>query len=267
MKTCTACNQVRPEESFYREGSWCQDCRVIKRAEWKAKNPANAKAHKMISEQTQVDPTAYGKLHCEHIAGYAKRAIERFERKTGNEAPPELTAIYQLASRLTDQQHAQLISRAVVVRGSRITRRPQPRECLQCGATYKPKGQYISRFCSDPCRTRFKELIRPPRYQGKLTLMERAARQAKQATARAAKATAQEQIEYERNQRIERARQALEMRKAGAKWKDITTAVGFNNPGSAYAAIRHLLGVDPHTIGVDNRRSNSGRPSTPRATT
>lgn len=68
--------------------------------------------HKLY-EIGHYEPVTYSRLHAEHIANYTRRAIDRFESKTGNEAPPELAAIFQLARRLSDQQAAELEERGL----------------------------------------------------------------------------------------------------------------------------------------------------------
>lgn len=258
MKTCSACHQIRPDDSFYRDGSWCQTCRKQKRAEWKARYPSNEKAHKLIHNSKTFDPTAYAKLQCEHIATYAKRAIERFERRTGLEAPPELTAIHQLANRLTDQQHAQLVARNVVQRGSRVLELPTPRECENCGKTYTPRNRGKSRWCSSTCRHTARDLADPEAYQrrrARYAQREReanaprvAARRAQQEANRIERAQARYEWQKHEQRYIDVATQAANMRRHGHGWQQIADTLGYGSPGAAHNAIRLRLKIDPASL-------------------
>lgn len=261
MRTCTHCKQIKPADSFYRGGAWCQECRAIKRKEYNNKRVPSTMAHRMLEKKkpAELDPTAYGKLHCEHIASYAKRAIERFELKTGWEAPPELTAIHQLASRLTDQQHAQLDNRGVLVRGSLVVETYEPRECEHCGTTYPPRN-VNQRFCTPACYYKWRDFTQRRRefllrYNQRKREREAPAIQAR-AEARQARAEqtkrkreARQAVRETEEQRWnQRARQAADMRQQGMGWQHIADTLGYGSPGAAFNAIHLRLHIDPRSL-------------------
>lgn len=263
MRICTRCENIRPEESFYRGGGWCRSCRREQHAQWKKRNPTAGKATKLL-ENRDPDPTAYGKLHCEHVSSYLKRAIERYESKTGKEAPPELAAMHQLAKRLTDQQHAQLVTRKVTVHGTKVCEPPNPRECNYCGRIYQPRpqGKATSRYCSNACKERIKYLSNPESYKQKkrryqarknqLNLAEHEQRLAKREEQRQAR-----QIEADNRRAAwltsqqrwtELAHMAADMRRNGHGWQHIADTLGYSGPGAAHNAIRLRLHIDPTTL-------------------
>lgn len=283
MKTCSACNKIFPDESFYREGSWCRDCRTLKRKEGNTRDASHRAAHKMITNKAPFDPTAFGKLHCEHIANYLKRNIEKFERKTNMEAPPELTAIYQLAKKLTDDQQQQLTARGVTIVGSRVTRIPAPRQCEYCGKTYTPRHNLSKcRWCSPQCRHTARDeanpeavRIRQARYLQRIREQKdpgydaRQAERKSQTRARKKQQQAkQQETKRRRAQNIERAQQAYEMRLAGCKWQTIADTLGYGNPAGPWCAINDLLKIDPTTLrpqGRQGRRPSARSDTTPHA--
>lgn len=147
MKTCTRCQAIKPPEAFkpkkhLRDGldSWCRDCANAANREWRRRYPAAVAAQKEI-DLAKYDPTTYSRRVCEHISEYADRAITRFEKHTGQEAPPQLTVIRQLAQKIVDEHPPPRIKKTEL-------------QCNYCRVIYyKPKCG-ASRYCSELCRDR-----------------------------------------------------------------------------------------------------------------
>jgi hypothetical protein len=239
MKACTNCGLVKPNGSFYRDGAWCRECQNERTKTWTAQNPAHRKAWKEI-EKDEPDPTAYAKLHCEHVSNYVRRAIERFERKTGNEAHPALTAIYQLAGQLAEHGQEQLAER------KRIR---NTRECDYCGKTYEhsPHSPW-SRYCSNACKCMCRAHRDPMREE---RIKERRAKREQRAAELTAKRMKAASIKQERAKELQsRAEAAVAMRQSGSRWQDISDTLGYSGPGAAHNDIRIRLGVDPRTLSV-----------------
>lgn len=244
MKTCSRCQKVFPASSFYREGSWCDGCRREVRNRYKQEWPEQTLARK---PSVSNHPMSYSALHCGHIARYTKRAIERFEHKTGQEAPPELLAIHQLAARLTDDQATQLVQRTTT-----------ETECRNCGRPVNPS--HGRKYCTLACKDAFLLLV-SPKAQAKLRRKREAERirkgrkppvsaeareQAKAATERYKEAR-RAKHEQQARMRDAKAMRALAFREQGMGWQEIADTLGYPGPGSAYSALRYR-GIDPRSI-------------------
>jgi len=103
-RTCTRCKRTKGHPAFAKHGtdSWCRMCHNEANRQHKRDNQANVRAYKQL-ERKHPNPTEYSRLHCAHIAHYATKAIQRFERLTGMEAPPHLVSIKALAIALVEQ--------------------------------------------------------------------------------------------------------------------------------------------------------------------
>lgn len=159
MKTCTVCNRVLPNDSFPADrrvrtqlSSWCVECYRVKRAEWKAANPFNGKAHKEEERRTPPDALHWAGVHCRHISSYVTRVVTRFEAKHGIEAPPQLLAIRQLADQMALE---------TPLRPSTRQRGYGKIACRNCGREFRPnpRGHGRDSYCSSYCRERFRQLI------------------------------------------------------------------------------------------------------------
>lgn len=208
MKTCSKCKTIKPFAAFYPGATDCADCRRKQAITWRETNRPNTLAHRQLRKQN-VDALAHAKLHCEHVANYTKRAIERFEAATGNEAPPELTALYQLARTLADQQESRMQTRAIA----------QP--CLICDTPFKPKSA-THIYCSTRCKEKAKRIRRgeyPQPSQFTATDLDRM------------------KIEGRKQYRTIRAQIIRLMRSSGMKWQDISDIAGLSGPGHAYLIV------------------------------
>lgn len=118
-KPCTSCGTVKPLASFPDnrkmldgKSSHCRACCLEKRRKWAAVNGRAAEAAQTQLKSRYPDALVYSRSVCDHVASYVGRAIERFERKTGDEAPPHLTSILSLARSIADEHPEDLPSRA-----------------------------------------------------------------------------------------------------------------------------------------------------------
>lgn len=141
MKTCRKCGSIKPRRSFSKHSrtsdglqSYCKQCVNEVVQQWNRDHPNYVRPNETarLTAKDAVDSTY---RHCAHIASYAKRAINRIE-SAGLEAPPQLTAIQQLADGYAAEQRALLEAR---------------RRCAWCGATYQ-RHHGNQKFCSAKCR-------------------------------------------------------------------------------------------------------------------
>ncbi len=105
-KRCTRCDTIKTTAAFrpnpnMRDGhdSWCKQCCRDATKAWRHQNPHYTKAASQ-TKKTYGDPIEYSRRHCLHIADYLDRAIARYESATGNEAPPYLTEMRNLARKM-----------------------------------------------------------------------------------------------------------------------------------------------------------------------
>lgn len=162
MKTCTRCNTIKPAEAFKIRRSlpggldpWCKDCANAANREWRRRYPASVAAEKELNTKS-YDPSTYSLRVCEHISQYADRAITRFEKRTGQEAPPQLTVLRQLAQKVIDEHPS-----------PRQKRRPTLR-CNYCRDPYPVphrKSERTSLYCKPLCAKRAHEERRAPRHR------------------------------------------------------------------------------------------------------
>lgn len=156
MKTCALCQRILPDESFPANNrmrtqldSWCVDCYRKERKKWKTHNRSHTRAWKEEERGKNADPVQWAGLHCRHISQYVTKIVARFEAKTGNEAPPQLLAIKQLA----DQLATALPERSQASRSCLVV-------CRNCGREFKPKprGDWWAAYCSSYCKERFRQI-------------------------------------------------------------------------------------------------------------
>lgn len=217
MRTCPRCEKIKPRSSFHLGKGHCADCRREAAAKWRETHHPSILAHRQLRKQ-KVDALAHAKLHCEHVANYTKRAIERFEKATGNESPPELTALYQLARRLSAEQENRMATRAI------------SKACLMCDTPFKPTSA-TNIYCSTRCKEKAKRIRRgdyPKPSQFTPTDLDRM------------------KIQGRKQYRAIRSDIVRIMRLAGMKWQDISDAAGLSGPGHAYLIVhpqqpRHSL--------------------------
>lgn len=142
-KLCSRCKTIKPAASFRRHqqkadglDSWCKSCKISRTKEFRKQFPNDELANREL-KATYGDPLAYSRHKCLHVADYVRTAIERFERKTGKEAPPHLTAILQLAESLADEHPANL-------------NRIRTWHTCPCGNTFHARKDAI--YCSQSCK-------------------------------------------------------------------------------------------------------------------
>lgn len=148
MKTCPNCGEIKPFESFYRQraakdghSSWCKECSHKKSAE----QARQQRKRTGPSPYWLRDPNTYSRRVCLHLADYAERAIQRFEKNTHQEAPPQLVAIASIARQTADQLKPQ----------PQIPRLPpiHLRVCPSCGQEFTTKNK-LKAHCSELCARR-----------------------------------------------------------------------------------------------------------------
>ncbi len=148
-RACTKCGAYKPAAAFKTNtmlrcglNSWCKTCERAATRKWREDHKHGERADREI-KATYGDPVAFSRHKCLHVADYVRNAINRFESKTGKEAPPHLTAILQLATSLAEQ-HPE----------SKRTRKPN--FCVQCDKHFH--GRKDKRYCSPECRLHAKYL-------------------------------------------------------------------------------------------------------------
>lgn len=157
-RICTKCGKWKQADSFRKVSSlssglhsWCKPCDRQNKSEWKKKNESHTAMHKMMQEK-EPDPLIYSKAVCEHVEQIVSNAIRRYENRTGNEAPPHLTAILTTARSIVDQHPADA-----------QPFRQCESKCCYCGRAFlKKQRQHI--FCSGQCReaARFQSIWKDP---------------------------------------------------------------------------------------------------------
>lgn len=147
-KRCRRCGLVLPAKEFSKESrlrdglaSWCRQCVNERRREWRAENPAYNRSEAEIKRGVHgyADPVAFSRAVCEHVSAHVGRAIDRFERKTGKEAPPHLTTIRDLALSFAEQHP---------VERNRVT---VQKLCESCGNAFHTETRNMKR-CHE-CQT------------------------------------------------------------------------------------------------------------------
>lgn len=124
-------------------GSYCKTCANSATRAWrKTDGGIRTEAAKAI-QKTYGDPAEYAAKHCLHVADYIRRAIDRFESKTHQEAPPHLTAILSIADDMAAR------AKDVQARNPGNIRL----RCSLCNLTFWTYRK-DTRFCSKACRER-----------------------------------------------------------------------------------------------------------------
>jgi hypothetical protein len=154
-KLCSRCNEIKSTAEFALDsrardglGSHCRQCRREVNLESRDRYPHQRQQlyEEKKFDTDRYDPIRYSRSICGHVAEYVSRAVERFEKRTGKEAPPHMTALLQLAHSFVEEH-------------------PERREyglaqCVQCGVTYtrKPRNRY--HICPSCSRERQRALWR-----------------------------------------------------------------------------------------------------------
>ncbi len=131
VKTCRMCGEIKPASSFRKrvdisDGlySYCKPC-----------------ARKAERQRLQRHPWHFAQTTCDQIAARLEWKINDFESRTGLEAPPQLTAMLQLARSYAEQK--------IPTRNTG--------SCKHCGGStaHKPPN---AMFCSRSCQEKAKYL-------------------------------------------------------------------------------------------------------------
>lgn len=147
FKTCSRCGLVKPPNSFYLKtgtpdgrNSRCVSC-VAELEKHPLLRQAGNNVRSEVVRGIYADPPAFGRAVCEYVSAYVQKQIDRFEGRTGNEAPPHLTAILELSQQLA------------------ISQNPTPRQprylgkCVVCEGSFRAYRR-DKLFCSERCRSR-----------------------------------------------------------------------------------------------------------------
>lgn len=98
MRICGHCLINKPDDMFDGRSrkTICNSC------DTRIKHTTRPKTYRFYqySQQDNLNPLTYSRLFCERINEATARAIGKYERKTGNEAPPHLQAILSLVKQL-----------------------------------------------------------------------------------------------------------------------------------------------------------------------
>lgn len=139
-KECSGCGREKPLADFHRRraspdglNNRCTECV----REYQRRRTDNKRRGKMV--YTATDPLVFATLTSIHVRDYVERAIARFERRSGLEAPPQLSAILALAK--------QLVETAPVPISHDLTFR---RTCTSCGSAFQTTNVKKC-FCSTAC--------------------------------------------------------------------------------------------------------------------
>lgn len=141
-KTCSRCGQTKPLAAFaidrkgtFGASSHCRDCKREVNQASRARNPWYAKADHEIKRVAKHEAIEFSRYTCKRISVILETAIDRFERRTQQEAPPYLQALQDVAEAMY-REHPP----------------PEPRavngECIRCGGALDihPRGR-LPRLC------------------------------------------------------------------------------------------------------------------------
>lgn len=118
-KVCSRCDRELPVHDFTLKSDspdglyqQCRSCKRESQQRWKDKNtPYRQIANdekRWDRKVPRYEPVRYSRSVCAHVEVFVQRAIERFEKNTGVEAPPHMTALAQLAGSFV-KQHPELV--------------------------------------------------------------------------------------------------------------------------------------------------------------
>lgn len=217
-KLCSRCNEVKPAAEFplmarSRDGlsSHCRKCKYEVSKEWKGRNPAYQEQARE-ERHGQYDPIAYSRAICAHVEAYTDRAIRRFEKHTGREAPPHMTALRDVARSFV-AEHPEKVER----------------QCVYCEEPLEKSGRG-NRLCT-ACS---KEATRARGRQKYRARHEMKPPRPVQMTKKRRKELIVEGRALERKMRADL---AYLYRLHGMKWQDISDKLGLSGPGHAHSLV------------------------------